>query len=61
MSLVIDEIEDALEEQDLHENDAGIEQNAKCGIKWKQSIRKICIHCKCLFMQERKPGIRKTR
>lgn len=61
MSLIIDEIEDVLEEQELHENDTGVEQNEECRIKWMKSISKKCIHCKRLFMQERKPGIRKTR
>lgn len=61
MSLVIDETEDVLEEQEQRGKDNGVKQKAVCDIKWKKSISTKCIQCNRQFTQERKRGMRKTR
>lgn len=58
MSLIIDEVDYALEEQEVCERDKSTSQNEDCDIKW---IHKKCTNCNSFFTQERKQGMRSSR
>ena len=61
MSLIIDEVNYASEEQEVDVRDKSTSQKAEGDIKLTKSIRTKCINCNNYFTQERKRGVRSSR